>query len=137
MPPSVSEGTKMKNKLRTMLAAASVVAAAGTTVLVGSGAAFANNGVPWDGCPDGYVCIYAEGVHDNINASNITNEYYRYGTYNLSNQVNWHWILNNQNGAYVKLCTGYNGTGDCSDVQGPGHGEWRDLTPINSIVLYQ
>jgi hypothetical protein len=127
----------MKNKLRAVVATASVVVAAGASVLVGSGAAFANNGYPWDGCPDGDVCIYAEGVYNNIGASDITNEYYYYGTYNLSNQFNSHWILNNQNGAYVKLCTGYNGTGDCSDVQGPGHGEYRDLTPINSIVLYQ
>jgi len=127
----------MRDKLRTALATASVVAATATTVLMGSGAASANNGQPWAGCPDGYVCIYAEGRHDNIGASDITNRYYRYGTYNLANQVNWHWVLNNQNDAYVKLCTGYNGTGDCSDVQGPGRGEWRNLTPINSIVLYQ
>lgn len=127
----------MRNKLRAVLAMASVVVATGTTVLMGSGAASANGGQPWAGCPDGYVCIYAEGREHNIGSSDITNKYYRYGTYNLSNQVNWHWVLNNQNGAYVKLCTGYNGTGNCSDVQGPGHGEWRDLTPINSIVLYQ
>ena len=127
----------MRNKLRTLLAAATVVAAAGTTVVAGSAAAFANGGQPFDGCPDGDVCIYAQGVHDNIGASNITNKYFYYGIYNLSNQVGAHWIINNQNGAYVKLCTGYNGTGDCSDVQNPGAGEYRDLTPINSIVLYQ
>ena len=126
----------MRNKLRTMLAAASVVAATGATMLAGATAASANGGQPWDGCPDGYVCIYAEGVYT-IGASDITNEYYRYGTYNLSNQNNWHWVLNNQNGASVKLCTGYNGTGDCSMGWGPGGGGWRNLTPINSIVLYQ
>ncbi|MCI3156279.1 MULTISPECIES: hypothetical protein [Streptomyces] len=130
----------MRNKLRNLLAMAAVAAATGATVLTGATGASAA-AQDWAGCPDGNVCIYAEGRYSNIGAGDITNKYFRYGTYNLSNQVNQHWVLNNQNGpfedAYVKLCTGYNGTGDCSKVLGPGYGEYLNLTPINSIVLYR
>ncbi|MFI9284661.1 hypothetical protein [Streptomyces werraensis] len=130
----------MRNKLRNLLAMVAVAAATGTTVLTGATGASAA-AQDWAGCPDGNVCIYAEGRYSNIGAGDITNKYFRYGTYNLSNQVNQHWVLNNQNGpfedAYVKLCTGYNGTGDCSKVLGPGYGEYLNLTPINSIVLYR
>ncbi|GAA2768620.1 hypothetical protein GCM10010103_76630 [Streptomyces paradoxus] len=131
----------MRNKLRNLLAVAAVAAATGTTVLMGATGASAAAQADWAGCPDGNVCIYAEGRYSNIGAGDITNKYFRYATYNLSNQVNQHWVLNNQNGpfedAYVKLCTGYNGTGDCSKVLGPGYGEYLNLTPINSIVLYR
>ncbi|MDT6984248.1 hypothetical protein ACFSUJ_28145 [Streptomyces lusitanus] len=130
----------MRNKFRNLLAVSAVAAATGATVLMGATGASAAQ-ADWAGCPDGNVCIYAEGRYSNIGAGDITNKYFRYGTYNLSNQVNQHWVLNNQTGpfedAYVKLCTGYNGTGDCSKKLGPGYGEYLNLTPINSIVLYR
>ncbi|MEU8687506.1 hypothetical protein [Streptomyces sp. NPDC048665] len=48
--------------------------------------------------------IWAEGVHDNIGAPGIANSYYRYGTYNLSNQVNRHWLTGDRDrlGVVVK-----------------------------------
>jgi hypothetical protein len=130
----------MRNKLRNLLAVAAVATATGTTVLTGAAGASAAAQNDWAGCPEGNVCIYAEGRY-NFDAGDVTNKYFRYGTYNLSNQVNYHWVLNNQTGqfedAYVKLCTGYNGTGDCSTVLVPGYGDYLNLTPINSIVLYR
>jgi hypothetical protein len=85
------------------------------------------------GCPSGYVCIYPENTGWNGGVPSL--RYYRYGAHNLSGQYGIHRVFNNQTGgAWVGLCTGYNGGGTCWWIRA---GEYWDvnLTPINSIVL--
>jgi hypothetical protein len=85
------------------------------------------------GCAVGYVCIYPEGAGWNNDRPSLT--YYKYGTYNLSNQVGVHRIYNNQSGnATMRTCTGYDGVG-CQGYLYPGSYIDKDLTPINSITL--
>lgn len=84
------------------------------------------------GCPDGYFCIYGEGV--GVNAP-PTFKYYRYGTYKLYNQYNNHVLFNNQTGgARVLLCKNSNGT-NCPISIRSNLIILEDLTPINSIRL--
>lgn len=92
----------------------------------------------WFGCPSAYVCVYAQGRHDSISASDITKPlFYTYGASGLE-QIGWHWVLNNQiEGAHVALCTGGNGSGDCHVVINAQGKMWVDLTPIKSIILYK
>lgn len=120
--------------MRNMIRGAAAVVTATAAVVAMSGAAQAKPASTWDGCPDGAVCIYGEGVYPGDNP-HPTNIYYSYGAHNLSNQYGWHWVTNNQTGgATANLCTGYNGAG-CGDALLP---QWRykvDLTPINSIRL--
>lgn len=93
-------------------------------------------GADWFGCPSAYVCIYAQGRRENLTHSDITDDYYRYGSDNLEHQYGWHWVLNNQiEGAHVKLCTGFGGSGACQVIDAQDDA-WTNLTPINSIVLY-
>lgn len=116
-------------RLKAVLATGAATLAATGAMLAGAGTAHADT---QNGCPDGYVCIYAQDQP--ANPGTLTNSYYRYGTYNLSNQYGWHWIDNNQTGgAHVTLCYGYNGT-NCQAPLGPG---WYavDLGPINSIIV--
>ncbi|MEV7025677.1 hypothetical protein [Kitasatospora sp. NPDC093558] len=114
-------------RLKAVLGTGAAALAATASLLAGAGTAHADT---VDGCEDGNVCIYSEG----IDSHTITNKYFYYGTYNLSNQYNYHWVLNNQTGnAKVTFCYGYNGT-NCQSPEGWGW-KWRDLTPINSIIL--
>ncbi|MCC5656060.1 hypothetical protein LC608_03480 [Nostoc sp. XA010] len=86
-------------------------------------------------CPSGYVCIYAENAY--IDTSTPSNKYYRYGTYKLYNQYNYHWVYNNQTGgASVLLCKNSNGT-NCPFTLYQGQYGYYDLTPINSIKLIE
>ncbi len=90
------------------------------------------------GCPSGAVCIYRDGNPDHLSAAYITNTYWSYGAHNLVNQLNNHWVLNNQYGgpnATAVLCYGYNGTSCTGGAIAPGWGFVVDLTLINSIVL--
>lgn len=90
----------------------------------------------WFGCPSAYVCIYTQGLHDNLDSADITAEYYTYGPDALQRQYGWHWVLNNQiNGAHVKLCTAFSGSGTCQVIDAHNR-TWTNLTRINSIVLY-
>ena len=122
----------MRGSIRRALVTALTVA---TAVVTAVGPAQAKAETTRYNCPDGAVCLYAEGAPL---SSTPTNIWYSYGAHNLSGQYNKHWIFNNQYGwnAYAQLCTGYDGTGDCSDIMGPQDGIWRDFTPINSVVLY-
>ncbi|KPI11116.1 hypothetical protein OK074_2943 [Actinobacteria bacterium OK074] len=111
-----------------------VAAAFATAAVVAVGPAQAKPDAPWYNCNDGWVCLYPEGQSPPVSPSV---SWYTYGAHNLSNQFNYHWILNNQTGgARAKLCTGYNGGGTCYDDMGPGEGWWTNFTPVNSVVLY-
>lgn len=119
-------------KLTRAVSALAVAAAAATAVTLGSGPAQADDG-SWDGCPSGAVCIYGEGVHDNLTTP--TNVYWSYGAHNLSGQYNWHWVLNNQTGgAHAHLCLGSNGA-NCNYDLPADVAVWANLTPVNSITL--
>lgn len=124
------ERITVKN-LRAMFGASAATVGAVATLMTGAGSAHAAD---LYGCPSGAVCIYAEGQP--ASSGTLTNTYWSYGAHNLSNQNNWHWVINNQTGgASTTLCYGYDG-GNCS---GPtiAAGGWKavDLTPINSIRL--
>ncbi|MCC0097023.1 MULTISPECIES: hypothetical protein [Streptomyces] len=117
--------------LRTKLAAlaATGVMALGTGVLAASPATASDHTV--DGCPSGYGCIYTPGWGSHT----VDVKFNAAGTYNLSNKNDWRWVLNNQTGGWkFKLCTGYNGTGSCEDMP-LDQWRWRDITPINSVVV--
>ncbi|WP_405997247.1 hypothetical protein [Streptomyces sp. NBC_00829] len=112
-------------------AAAAMTLAIGALTTVGATSAQA---ATEHGCPDGYVCIYPENT--GWNNDTPSHSYYNYGTYNLSGMYGVHRILNKQtDGATLRTCTGYNGTG-CEGYL-PGGGWWidKDMTPINSITL--
>ncbi|MFI0721237.1 hypothetical protein [Streptomyces sp. NPDC021224] len=88
-------------------------------------------GDSWDGCPSGAVCVYGKDAP----AQTPTAVYYSYGAHNLSNQLGWHWVLNNQTGgAHAHLCLGYDGANCTYDIA-PQTGVRADLTPVNSITL--
>ncbi|MBO1765574.1 MULTISPECIES: hypothetical protein [Allobranchiibius] len=92
------------------------------------------------GCAYGYVCIYPQNA--GWNGDHPSLRYYHYGTDNLSNQVGYHYVLNNQYNAGLAFCTGYNGKSCNSGLGnwGESHAKgasWNNvyLTPINSIEL--
>jgi hypothetical protein len=86
----------------------------------------------YQGCPDGYVCIYPNA---SWNGGRPSLKYYYYGTYNLSNQFGVKRVLNAQTGgAIARFCTGYNGV-NCGNTLPAGYYFDIDFTPINSIVL--
>jgi hypothetical protein len=115
-------------------AAAFATAAAAVVALGGAAQAKPADETPWWGCPSGAVCIYGQGV-DPADYPHPTNIYYSYGAHNLSNQLGYHWVLNNQyGGASASLCKSYGG-GNCVETIPQDHGVYRDLTPINSITL--
>ncbi|GGX20210.1 hypothetical protein [Streptomyces noursei] len=122
--------------MRTMFRrAATIVAGTAAAAVLTIGTAGAAPASTWAGCPDGAVCVYPQG-QDPAATPSLT--FWSYGAHNLSGQVGYHWVLNNQyGGAHAQLCTGYNGTGDCYHDMAPQNGWWTDLTPVNSIVLYQ
>ncbi|EYT81874.1 MULTISPECIES: hypothetical protein [unclassified Streptomyces] len=119
----------MRRMIRT---AAAVTAGLAAATVLSTGAAEAR---PADfGCPSGAACIYRENA-DPVSSS-PSNTYWTYGAHNLSSQYGSHWVYNNQTGgATINLCTGYNGTGDCSYSVPAVAFRWVDLGPINSIVL--
>jgi hypothetical protein len=88
---------------------------------------------PWHTCPDGAVCIYAEGADPA--KSDPTHVFKRYGAHNLRNQFGNHWVLNNQyGGATANLCKGANGA-NCGRPIAAKTGVNANLTPINSVRL--
>ncbi|MFJ5303725.1 hypothetical protein [Streptomyces sp. NPDC088350] len=122
--------------MRKMLGAAAAFATAATAVVAMSGAAQAApaSGSTVYGCPSGAVCIYGQGVYPPDNP-NPTNVYYSYGAHNLSNQLGYHYVINNQyGGASASLCNNYGGTG-CVYTLAQDYAVYYDLTPINSITL--
>ncbi|WP_329179920.1 hypothetical protein [Streptomyces sp. NBC_01477] len=115
---------KITRAVTAMAFAAGVVATGGLTNAQAAGSS-------WDGCPSGAVCVYAQDAE----AVTPTDVYWSYGAHNLSNQVGWHWVLNNQTGgAHARLCLGSNGT-NCNYDMAAQHGVRADLTPVNSITL--
>ncbi|MFF7445637.1 MULTISPECIES: hypothetical protein [unclassified Streptomyces] len=102
---------------------------------VSAGPASARADATYYGCPYGAVCIYNTANPD----SGIENGgvYWAYGPHNLSNQYGDHYVVNNQyGGAWVELCTGYNGTGRGEAIIfAAPYGSVQNLGPINSIVL--
>jgi serine/threonine protein kinase len=85
------------------------------------------------GCPLGYACIYPEGA--GWNGDRPSHKFYYYDFYQLSNQYNYHYIVNNQTGgALFRLCTDWNGN-TCSYTLSAGYWTSYNLTPINSVRL--
>ncbi|MEY9952620.1 hypothetical protein [Leifsonia sp. EB34] len=116
----------MKRKFA--LAALSVTAAVVGALGIATPASAATS----HGCASGYVCIYPGA---GWNGDKPSHTYYKYGTYNLSNQLGMHRVFNNQTGgAMLRLYLGYNGVTPSTGV-GAGHYADINLTPINSIAL--
>lgn len=88
----------------------------------------------YQGCPSGYACLYPQNA--GWNGGHPEHTYYRYRSYNLSNEYGTHRFFNNQTGsARAYGCTGWNGTGTCPLEIAPWvYTDWN-FTPINSIVL--
>ncbi|MCX5138820.1 MULTISPECIES: hypothetical protein [unclassified Streptomyces] len=123
----------MRN-LKIMLGASVATAGAVATLMTGAGTVNAAAAASLYGCPSGAVCIYAEGKP--ASSATLTHTFWSYGAHNLSNQKNYHWVINNQTGgASADLCLKYDG-GSCTGGRIPAGG-WDDpnLTPINSVRL--
>lgn len=116
--------------------AAPAVMAVGMVAAVTAGpASAAPDAGSYYGCPYGAACIYnTSDPNSGIESGGI---YWSYGAHNLSNQFGDHYVVNNQyGGAWVELCTGYNGTGDGDAIiYGEPYGDSFGLGPINSLVL--
>ncbi|MFC9293097.1 hypothetical protein ACFTWH_01270 [Streptomyces sp. NPDC057011] len=120
--------TSMRTKLAAV--AATGVMALGTGVLAASPASASDQ--DFYGCRSGNACIWGAGA---ALGTGPTHQYRNRGAYNLSGQVNWHYVKNNQTeGWKFKLCTGWNGTGTCYTMNQDDLW-WVDLTPINSVVV--
>lgn len=118
-----------------MRLAVSAVAVAGSLVALTTAPASAASNATYYGCPYGAVCIYNNAdPNSGIQSGGV---YWAYGAHNLSNQFGDHYVVNNQyGGAWVELCTGYNGTGRGeSIIFGAPYGNVENLSPINSIFL--
>ena len=111
--------------------AATVTAALGLVAIVPAAPALAAGTV--HGCPSGYACIYPQNAGWNGDRPSL--KYYRYGSYQLSNQFGNHYVLNNQTGgAPFWACTDWNGN-TCPWYVEAGRSYQVDLTPINSVRL--
>jgi hypothetical protein len=87
----------------------------------------------FQGCPDGYVCVYPQNKGYNGGVPSL--RFFTYGPHNLSNQFGTHRVLNNQTGGAIALfCNGFNGV-DCPTYLPAGWVVDINLTPINSIDL--
>ncbi|GAB1689089.1 hypothetical protein [Krasilnikovia sp. M28-CT-15] len=114
------------------IATAIVGSAASAALLLGT-TATAAQAATYQGCPDGYVCLYPENA--GWNGGHPSYKWYYYGSYNLSNQYGIHRIYNNQTGgAKAWLCNGWNGT-NCPVYQPAGSYSDTNFTPINSVKL--
>jgi len=98
------------------------------------------------GCPLGYVCIYN---YSQLAAHHPGHVFYHTATYNFSGSngtyKGLYVVVNNQRPyntsavaghlpESISLCTGWNGTGICSDIQRQTSKE-VNMTPINSMVV--
>ncbi|GAB78500.1 hypothetical protein SAMN05421595_2771 [Austwickia chelonae] len=79
-------------------------------------------------CPSGHACL--------IDPSGNYNNFYKYGSYNLTD-VHGDWIFcNNQTGgARVNLHFGLNGTGGVAKTIPAGECHMYGMTPVNSFTL--
>jgi hypothetical protein len=122
------------HKRKTMRTAAALALAIGTMTAIGAGQAQAAPQATSHGCPSGYVCFYPGA---GWNGDRPSHKFLAYGAHNLSDVVGTYRVYNNQTGnAWVRTCTGYNGTG-CEGYMYPGWWIDKNMTPINSIVLGQ
>jgi hypothetical protein len=114
-------------------ASAALILAASAAATVGATSAQAAEAERVNGCPSGAVCIYPRNA--GFNNDRPSDVFFSYGAHNLENQFGKHYVFNNQvEGASVRLCTGFNGTG-CRSAIEPGDTKEPNLTPINSILL--
>lgn len=121
----------MRKTLRKAAALAFAVGAL-TTIGTTSAQAATTAGGTYQGCPYGAVCIYPDA---SWNGGSPEHVYYSYGAHNLKNEIGVHRIFNNQyNGATMRTCTGYNGTGCQGYLKAYTYLD-KNLTPINSITL--
>ncbi|GHH45059.1 hypothetical protein [Streptomyces candidus] len=118
---------------RTARAAATVSTAVALTLAPLAGSAHAGSeAATVHGCPSGYVCLYPNASWNNDQPAF---KWYRYGSYNLSNQYGYKRFFNNQTGdAKARNCLGYNGT-NCQGNQRAGTWYDYDYTPYNSVKL--
>jgi hypothetical protein len=120
--------------MRTTKRIARAIAVAGTSVVLLMGMpAPAAHAATYQGCPDGWVCLYPQDT--GWNGGRPSHKWYYYGSYNLSNQFGTHRFFNNQTGgAKAWTCLNYGGT-NCPTYQPAG--SWWDynFTPINSVKL--
>ncbi|MCH0538968.1 hypothetical protein I3F58_05240 [Streptomyces sp. MUM 203J] len=113
-------------------AAAGVALAAGGVLALSGSAQATDQGASYMGCPSGYVCLYPNA---SWNGGNPSHKWYRYGSYNLSNQYGMKRFFNNQTGdAKARNCLGTNGT-RCLGNQRAGTYADYDYTPYNSVKL--
>lgn len=88
------------------------------------------------GCKLGYVCMYQNEA--DWNAGKPSHRCYEYGAHNLNNQYGKKWVFNNQHsGAKARLCFGYNGANCTGLIINSYTVGVADITPINSIKLYE
>ncbi|TDE89593.1 hypothetical protein EXU48_20300 [Occultella glacieicola] len=91
-------------------------------------------GGAYTGCPRGAVCVYPDADWNGGNPSYI---FFSYGAHRIYNQYGEHRIFNNQTGgAGATLCATSHGTSCRIGVLAGGYRD-LDLTPINSIRLFE
>ncbi|MER5354778.1 hypothetical protein ABT093_31145 [Kitasatospora sp. NPDC002551] len=124
----------MMKRFKAMLGTAAATATLAVGLLGTAGTAEAATTGSWLGCDDGWVCVYAEGQEPT--AGTVTSGYYTYGAHNFVNELNFHWVTNNQTGgATATLCYGYDGTNCTGPTIPAGVAINVNLTDFNSIVL--
>jgi hypothetical protein len=109
------------------------MAAAGLVVgVIGTGFALAPTAEAATPCPRGAFCI--RETNGTLLTKNI---FWSFAPHNLSNVVGERSFANNQTANHgFKLCTGYNGGGQCGPVyRYNGELGTHDFTTINSVVL--
>lgn len=91
---------------------------------------------PWwnHNCPSGWVCTY-ESASD-WSKGKIDHKYYTYGVHKLYGQYGKHVIYNHQTGGAKVSLNRYSGGGSVAHRISAGYYKTYDLTPINSITLY-
>jgi len=127
-----------------------MAAAMGAAVVSGTGVASASDApsvslaaasaAAASSCGAGYVCIYEGDIFDGGTDHPVVYRFYRYGTYNLSGIIGEYTVRNCQTGgARVALYSGYNATGSVLWDLGDNcaGGLWTDLTPVNSVRVYE
>jgi len=96
-------------------------------------------------CRSGWVCLYTGAAGSAPSGAHT--DYYYYGAHDLSNVLNWHWLVNTQTGgAKVYPCYGYGGV-DCNRITfyypdgstahylKAGYMAQVYFTPVNSLRL--
>lgn len=134
-------------KLKKAAVAAAALSAALSATAVGLAAPAHASGTV-HGCAFGYVCVYPQGKGWNGDVPSL--RFFTYGGHNLSNQLGYHYVLNNQQNALAIFCSSYGGCATASTAKYQIGGlawDWDEshaqgdswanvnLTPVNSIDL--